>query len=258
MSERGPGRRFIEDVLCLNLDNGNTFMVLPSGFIQCDPFIPENPQIGDINPDFSSINPDIPGVLDALPAKVQSTVETLKDSGIDYVLTTNPNAQSCSDAAEKRYRPAGVVSEAGHVGVEPPDELKTLLYQLAKPIAGGIGYAAVHLQGSDAVDNKALKNALGTKSSQVKPELLAEVFDAEYGAVNPVLLAKVALERGIGLIQMYDEAVLSDERAPMTTNAGDHLFCIHTKTADLYENLPGNKEKVAVAKHPLPSIGEEQ
>jgi prolyl-tRNA editing enzyme YbaK/EbsC (Cys-tRNA(Pro) deacylase) len=174
--------------------------------------------------------------MEELPDRVRYCISTLNENSVWYELSRNPPAHSCSDAASKRWRD-------GHVGIPLGHEMKSLVYKQPK----GIGYVALHCRGSDRIDMPALKDYLGTKTSSVGPEELAEQFNAQFGTVNPVLLTRAA-KAGVKVRQICDTKLM-DSLYTVMTNAGDHQYGLEVSPLNLFEKLPASLEVAEITQN---------
>lgn len=144
--------------------------------------------------------------ITSFPERVQTCLRILREVKVCHIVSWNPVALSCPDAASKRWRFNGV-------GIPLCHELKSLIYRYRQD--GQDRYVVVHCRGDQRIENSNLKQLLGSKSQSVPADELAEKFDAEFGAVNPVLLSRFPEVR-----QIVDSDVMSLSSGTMMTNAG--------------------------------------
>jgi aspartate racemase len=137
------------------------------------------------------------------------------------VFSRNERAESCRDAANKRYR-------LGHVGIPLCDELKSWFGSVR--IKGRDQFVAVHCRADRLIDPAKLSACLEAEIDvrRLESDRLVQL-GMGYGLVNP-FRDHVTVEGGErpALLQIFDSELLEPSGPPATvmTNAGDYGWAV--------------------------------
>lgn len=169
----------------------------------------------------------------APPQSVSSAHRFLTELGVWHLFSRNLTAQSCRDAAQKRYR-------LGHTGIAQCDEMKSFL-GLYEPQTGSPKYVAIHTRGDRVLLLNAVVAVLGQGGTlrRLESEELDRLGMA-YGLVNP--FRKFALDFPaiqLPFVQLFDTDLIAETGWPKTviTNAGDFTWAIEFNARELFAAL---------------------
>lgn len=167
---------------------------------------------------------EVPRSVDDLPEAVRSITDFLDERGVWHVLSRNPVATSCRDAADKRWR-------LGDRGIPLCDELKSSVLTV-----DGERCVAIHCRGHQQLAEAKVERLVGGKVRRLDETALFARFKMQYGTVTPFGFAQYE-----GVEQVFDRTLLEPFFPPYTmmTNCGDHTFAVEFEPAQLFAALDG-------------------
>ncbi len=164
-----------------------------------------------------------------IPKNVNRVVDYFTKSGISFKLSRNEEAFSCRDAAQKRKR-------LGHTGIPLEDELKSYFGKFTNR-KNNEQYVILHCRGDQEINESVATEIISskTKIERLSGEELANIFNLEYGKVNPFNLDPLFM--GLPVLQVFDKSLLAKGRLPhsMMTNAGELTWAVEFKPKELID-----------------------
>ncbi len=160
------------------------------------------------------------------PVEVVRNLTFFEQNGLWHIVSKNPPARSCAEAARVRRR-------LGYIGIPLSDELKSTAGAYDSP--AGRRYAVVHCRGHQRLDSEKVRAILGSEFRRLgAPELESEL-GASYGTVTPFALAHRKDIR-----QVADETLFANFFSPYTmmTNLGHLQYAVEFPARDVFNTLP--------------------
>lgn len=157
--------------------------------------------------------------MEILPIEVEQNIEFLNSQNIWFVLSENPKAISCPDAASKRNR-------LGNKGIPIFDELKSELGFFTNK-NGDEQKILVHCRGNQKIDRLKISGILNAEYQRLESDTHTK------GLINPFG------EEFRNLLQVFDISTIKKFHPPFTmmTNAGDFNYAIEFETSELIKIL---------------------
>ena len=160
------------------------------------------------------------------PTSTKKLIDYVVEKKLWYNITWNHEARSCADAANKRNR-------LGNIGIPLCDELKSNIgYYFSNSEKK---YLLIHCRGNQMIDDAKVNYLLDSEFIRLPQDELSNLFNCEYGLVNPFYFSSEFPE----INQLFDNSVLENFFPPYTlmTNAGDKNWGIEFKPIELLNIL---------------------
>lgn len=172
-----------------------------------------------------------------MPPSVRKTISFMEDQNLWYLLSRNPPAYSCKDAASKRLR-------LGYRGISLYDELKSYFAAFQNKL-GQKQAVMIHCRGNQLIDMGKVKRILKTESPihRLTQKELNAIFSSDdpdrksYGMVNPFGIGPWGADSP--LMQIFDKSLLEGKspEGTMMTNAGDLTWGIEFDPKELIDRI---------------------